>query len=419
MPRIRFNDRALAVLKPSPGKQADYWDIGMPGFGMRVSPGGGKAFTFMYEYFGEKRRLTLGRYPRLSLADAREQAQAIAGNVVRGIDPRAEAMAEKAAVTFAELADRYIELHAKPRKRSWKKDDYIIKRDLLPKFGGRKARLITRREVIAMLDRIVSRGSPVQANRTLAIMRKIYNWGMSRDLVKTNPCHGIERPAKERERDRVLSDREIRILWHGVDTGPMLAGTALALKLQLVVAQRKGEVAGAAWSEFDLPARVWTIPNERAKSGLSHRVPLSPLALDLLLSIRNLNGKSKWLFPARHGDGPISASALDHALRRGTSATRPVPKGKRRIELDDVVPHDSRRTAGSIMASLGVPRLVISKVLSHAEAGVTKIYDRHSYDDEKRSALETWGSHLESILSIDRTANATVLQMPHGGSTGA
>ena len=289
----------------------------------------------------------------------------------------------------------------------------------LPKFGSRKAGSITRREVVAVLDRIVNRGSPIQANRTLAVMRKIYNWGLSRDLVKANCCHGIERPAKERERDRVLKEHEIRILWRGVDSAAMMAGTALALKFQLVVAQRKGEVVGASWSEFDLPGRVWIIPSERTKNGLVHRVPLSPLALDLLLSIRNLNGKSKWLFPARVGDGPTTAGAIDNALRRSMSATRPTPKGKRRIKLDNVTPHDLRRTASSMMASIGVLRLVISKVLNHSESGITRPYDRHAYDDEKREALELWAGHLETILSIDRSADATVIQMPHGGSSGA
>ena len=107
MPQIKFTNRTLITLKPSLGKQTDYWDASMPGFGLRVSPAGGKAFICMYQYHGEKRRQTLGRFPSLSLADAREQAQAIAGRVAKGADPRAEAKAEKAAETFAELAERY------------------------------------------------------------------------------------------------------------------------------------------------------------------------------------------------------------------------------------------------------------------------------------------------------------------------
>jgi integrase len=164
----------------------------------------------------------------------------------------------------------------------------------------------------------------------------------------------------------------------------------LALKLQLVAGQRKGEVIGAEWDEFDFEGQVWTIPAEKAKNGMLHRVPLSPLALTVLEEIKAANGNRQtiWLFPSPRREGPITGPAVDHAMRGHRDA----------LGTGGATPHDLRRTAASHMTSIGISRLVVSKILNHAEPGVTSVYDRHSYDREKRAALDTWSARLEEIV---------------------
>ena len=151
---------ADAIRRPTSG-QVDYWDAYNAGFGFRVSAGGRRSWVLMYRHSNVKRRLTLGTYPALSLADAREQAgRALRAVQYDGADPAAHKRADRAAETFEELAQEYLERHAKREKRSWRKDLQILEKDVLPRFGKRKAKDITRRDIIAMLDNIVERGAP-------------------------------------------------------------------------------------------------------------------------------------------------------------------------------------------------------------------------------------------------------------------
>jgi integrase len=179
---------------------------------------------------------------------------------------------------------------ARPRKRSAAEDERILRKDVIPAWGRRKANDIARKDVIALLDRIIDRGSPVAANRTLAVVRRMFGWAPSRDIIPANPCSAVKAPGKETRRDRVLSADEIAALWRSLDdpATPISRPIRLALKLQLTTAQRKGEVIDAEWSEFDITEGVWTIPAANAKNGMPHRVPLSALALAVLDEVRGM-----------------------------------------------------------------------------------------------------------------------------------
>jgi integrase len=302
--------------------------------------------------------------------------------------------AERDASTIEGLAELYIELHAKKRKRSWAEDQRILGKDILPAWRNRKAKDITRRDVVALLDKIAKRGAGVQANRTLAVIRKMFNFAMGRSLLDASPCVAILAPAKENQRDRNLSQDEIRVFWEGLAQARMDEKIKLTLKLMLATAQRKGEIVNAAWTEFDLKSGWWTIPAERAKNGRAHRVPLAPIVLDLLKRAKELSGDSPFVFPSPRGGKAITGPAVDHALRVNRDCFK--ANGS---PVADFTPHDLRRTAASMMTSIKIPRLVVSKILNHVETGITAVYDRHSYDDEKRQALEAWARKLENILT--------------------
>lgn len=370
-----------------------YTEWGERGLGVRVTPNGVKTFIFKYRFDGKVRWMTLGTYPEMTLADAHE-AHADSLKILRQeIDPGAKAVAEREAErqapTVADLAAEYLEKWAKPRKRSWREDNRILKKDILPEWGRRKAKDITRRDVIRLIDGVLERGAPIMANRSLAVIRKMFNFAMSRDIVSATPCMAVQAPAPEQRRDRVLTTDEILAFWHGLEGAKMMAeGTKLALKLQLVTGQRKGEIVMADWDEIDFTDKWWTIPPEKAKNKMAHRVPLSPLALELLQAAKNIAGDSPWLFPSPQTDRHITPEAIDHALRRS---------GLEALGFS-FVPHDLRHTAASHMTGMGISRLVVSKILNHVERGVTSVYDRHSYDPEKRQALEAWGRKLKNIV---------------------
>jgi integrase len=404
---MRFTDKDIQSLKPK-AQRYDARELSGDGFAIRVSPSGEKSWVFFYSFEGRKRRMTLGSYPHLSLAEARKKHREALRTLQREIDPGLEKQNKQAdarlSSTVDDLINEYIEKWAKPRKRSWQEDERCLNKDVKPTWGKRKAKDITRRNVIDLLDKIKERGAPIQSNRTLACVRRMFNFAVERDIISTSPCVAVKAVAKENKRDRYLSVEEIRNFWLGLDapdsietteTGAikithqikMSAPIKLVLKLQLATAQRKGEIVGAEWSEFDLVANWWTIPAEKAKNGKAHRVPLSTLALELLHEIKNHSGNSRWLFPSTKNGKPIRGESIDHAVRRCTFK-----------DVKSFTPHDCRRAASSHMTSVGISRLVVSKLLNHVENSVTAVYDRHSYDAEKRAALDAWGKKLRNII---------------------
>jgi len=398
---MNITDRWLRNLKPPATGREEYHDSNLKGLGLRVTSKGAMTWAIYYRLPGNrtKRRLTLGQYPAISLADARRQGKTVLLEAARGNDPGKAKQEAKAAPTFAALAAEYLERYAS-RKKSGAEDRRMLERDVLPLWGKHKAHDIQRRDVIALLDRIVDRGAPILANRVLALVRKVFNWGINRDLVETNPCAQVKAPAKENRKDRMLTQDEIATLWRGLETAAMSDEIRLALRFILVTGQRPGEVISAEWSEFDLAGGWWSIPAAKAKNGLAHRVPLSPLGLDLLAVIGNQAGESMFLFPSPRQKQPIHINALAHALRRNSNT----------LGVDHFTPHDLRRTAASHMTSMGISRLVVSKILNHVERGVTAVYDRHSYDEEKCMALNAWGRRLHNIITGEALDNVVSIK---------
>jgi integrase len=405
---MRLTDRGIAALKPKP-QRYEVWEDGRTGLGVRVSPVGRKSWVFMYRFGGKARRMGLGTYPAVGVAEARMKHAKARVLLEKGTDPGTKEVsrkrAERAAETVADLVEEYLKKWARPRKRSAAEDERMLRKDVLPVWGARKAKDITRRDVITLLDGISERGSPIQANRTLAVIRKMFNFAISRDIVHATPVAMVKAPAKENQRDRVLSADEIRVLWQGLDSAPMSEGVKLVLKLQLVTAQRKGEIVGASLDEIDLEGKVWTIPADRAKNGQAHRVPLSDLALKLLHEAQEQADGSTWFFPSPTVDGPIGPLAINHALYKSLP----------RIGLENVTPHDLRRTAASNMTALGISRLTVSKILNHVETGVTAVYDMYGYDTEKRHALDAWCARLQEITS-GKKAESKVVSLAEAGA---
>ena len=388
MPKKRFTTRWLDTLRPTSKSQVDYFDSRTTGFGLRISSAGRKTWFCMYRHGGRLRRLTLGTYPNLPLTDARDKATDALRRAAKGADPAAEKKAGRLAETVFELAESYLEKHAKPFKRSWREDERLLQREVLTRWSNRKARDIKRRDVIELLDAIRERGAPIQANRVLALVRKMFNWGISRDLLDLNPCAQVNAPGKEHQRDRVLAEVEIREVWLAFERlAPVFGGM---FKLRLMTAQRGAELKRMRWADIELPIGWWTIPSNVTKNKLAHRVPLSHSVRDVLYELQPRTGDSEWVFPS-----PTRAGRHIVNIQKAASEVR-------KFSGVGFVPHDLRRTAASTMASIGVPRLVVGKILNHAEPGVTRVYDRHSYDEEKRDALNRWANKLGEILANDQ-----------------
>jgi integrase len=398
MPTINLNAAFVEKVKPN-GKRTDYFDESLPGFSLRVSESGVKSWCVSYRFAGKWTRYTFGTYPILLLKEARQKARDALHDVSEGMNPSTRKKIERDADTFDYLATEYLDRYSKLKKRSWQEDERLIKKEFLPVFGGMRVKDITRRDVRALLERKAV-DAPVGANRMRAALHKMFNWGITKDIVEVNPVLKIEVPTKEKARDRVLSEAEIKSVWKTLDNMPcgdkihrkVRSLSALILKMELVTAQRCGEIMGAAWSEIN--GDWWTIPAERTKNGLAHRVPLSRLALKIIEDTRQLCDKkpSQFVFPGPRGN---HIGDIQKAIRRIREATG--------IEFGS---HDLRRTAATQMTSSGIPRLTVKRILNHIEKDVTGIYDRYSYDQEKRQALEEWSKRLTLMVSDLREVNS-------------
>ncbi|SHJ23625.1 Site-specific recombinase XerD [Malonomonas rubra DSM 5091] len=402
---MRFTDRSIDLLKPK-DERYERWESGRKGFGIRVSPKGRKSWIFLYRFNGKTRRMTFGTYPKVTLAEAHLKHSEAEALLDDGIDPGQIEQEEKDRVrkapTVEDLAGEYIKKWAKPNKRSWQEDQRMLKKDVIPTLGAKRAADIKKRDVVLLLEDIYDRGAKVHANRMLALVRKMFNFAVQRDIVEFNPCLGIGKLHKEDPKDRCLSKDEIKEFWGGLDKAEGITDPVkLALRLVLVTAQRPGEVLGMHWSEID--GEWWTLPGDRTKNDEVQRVYLSSLALELL----GLPGEG-FVFPSPRTDWPIKINALAHALKR---AQTPEDKGDDpAINTKPFTPHDLRRSAATHIAEMGYSEFLIGKILNHKNKSITAVYNRHQYDNEKKQALEAWGRKLKSIIEKKQPDNVIELR---------
>jgi len=381
----RLTNKFLEKNIKAPKGQDEYYDKTFPGFAVRIGISGRKSFTLMYRYGGKAKRLTLGRYPKDSLADAKDKARNALNEVEKGNDPALikKAVKEKR-LTFKQLSDQYIERHAKRHKRTWRGDQSIIE-NKLNKWHERNADSITRQDVISVFENLVDHDKPVMANRTLALIRYLFKWGTEKGLISVSPVVNIKREP-ERERDRVLSDDEIKSLWAAF--GVMGYPFGDCFKLLLILGQRRGETAGMEKPNVNLKDALWTLPARVTKSKRSHECPLSDLAIEIIQGMPDIEGD---YFLTTTGRSPISGFSVAKAELDKLS------------KVTDWRLHDLRRTVGTNLARLGIADSTISRVLNHEEGGVTRIYKRYSYLPEKREALDMWAERLKGIISGEET----------------
>jgi integrase len=387
----RLTELTLARVTPPSTGRLELADSQLLGMSCRVTADGIKTFALRYRVDGRQRRLTLGRYPIVGLAEARRRAREALALVERGIDPASAKIEEQAARdrnTVAAVVAAYVERRLKPRTRRWADVEAMLRRDVIRAWGTRPIASITWRDVCDLIEDITGRGSPVVANRVLRHLRGLFKWAIRNDYVAVNPALAIDRPHEEKPRQRALSETEIKAVWQAFDQ--MANPFGVLGKLLLLSGQRRGEWAGASWSEIDLDRRVWEMPGDRSKTGAAHMLPLTPEVIAILETIPRIDGVGL-IFPSSRSssDRPMSgfskALATAHRLS-GTSGW---------------TWHDLRRTCRTGFARLGVTASVGERVLNHADgtrSPIAAIYDVHSYFPEMRRALELWAVEVTRIV---------------------
>src|SRR2546427_684323 len=298
--KIRLGAAVVENLKGGK-KSIAVFDEREPGFCVRVTPSGHKSYACFYRFKGRLRLFTIGEISKWSLEDARKKARDVKRDAEKGTDQGALKKQERQAETFGDVAKDFIERYSKKRKKekSWREDERMIEKFLNPHFQTVRAADVKRREVRAVLEKIAVK-TPIQANRVLAVIRKMYNWAVSEDIIDLNPISGIQSPGKPNRRDRVLTEDEIRKLWKAFDRQPSMVSDIF--KLRLLTAQRGNEIIGMSWTELDLVNQWWTIPQERKKKKLTHGVGPRNEAMKIHKGMEKGNKKLSppWFFPGRN-----------------------------------------------------------------------------------------------------------------------
>jgi integrase len=374
-------DKAKARTKPYL-----IWDATQRHLALAVRPTGVKSWKVIYSRHGRSRWLTLGSADIIGLADARIKAAEIMLAVTRdGKDPAAEKRAERGAGTFAELASKYVEQHAKKHNKSWTQADTLIRRYVLPKWGKLQAAAITRGDVKQMMARIEA---PILANQVLAAVSAIYSWGMKEEIVAANPCKLVARN-DTRARERVLADSEIPLFWNALSDIDSVRATAL--KVILLLGQRPGEVVNMrrehivdGW--WKMPGAVVPDIWPGTKNGESHDVWLSEPIRSLIPD----NGKKVGFVFAGPRGGPIGG--LDVAMRDIC----------KRLGVERATPHDLRRTFGTRVTKLKFGREAMDRLLNHRHSSkkkqdTTDVYDRHEYAEDNQHVWETVAARIMAL----------------------
>jgi integrase len=373
-----------------------FWDSEVKGFGLRVTKNGARAFILNYRAGGIERRLTIGSFPDWKVAVARAEAMRLKRLVDQGHDPMGERHEERAAPTVNDLADRYLAEHAsRKRERSRREDESLIEQWIRPTLGNRKVSDLRHTDIEKLHRKITAHGTPVRANRTAALLSKMFNLAIRWEMRSDNPATRIERNGEER-RNRYLAGDELRRLTEAL-AASRNQRAANAIRLLLLTGARRGEVLGARWDQFDLDAGVWTKPSSHTKQKREHRVPLSAPARQLLAEMRQ-SAESPFLFPTRSKSGHMEEiKAPWRTLCKAAG-------------LKGVRVHDLRHTYASVLASAGLSLPVIGALLGHTQPGTTALY-AHLFDDPLRAAAERVGA----IVTGGSTGSGEVVPLSRRG----
>lgn len=367
----RFTDQGIRSLKPKP---TPYDLTEGDGFSIRVQPSKTKTFYFVYTDAGKKQRIRIGEYGTMSLADAREKAVALHSARKRGDSIKQESK------TIDDLAGRYLKEHSEKKNtpRVYKENQRCMAVDILPFIGSMDMNKVTRKHVYDLVQRIIDRGSPIQSNKVLKVIRTMFNFGIQCGLTEINPAHMMAQQP-DREKTRVLSDKELKDHFFPFIRSKQSLSAKRCLSLILTTGQRPGECLHMQHEEID--GDWWIIPKLKTKNkhlahAADHRVFLSPLAKEIIGS----------------GAGPVFTSPVNTTVLAALLA-----RFCTRTKIDPFTPHDLRRTTATGIAELGFSQDAVDIVLGHTTGKIARTYNRYSYDKEKTEIMLAWGEKLKKV----------------------
>jgi integrase len=386
---MQFTKATVAALSLPDGRtDFVFWDDELPGFGLRLR-GNTRRFVIQYRFDGQSRRESLGDPRKVSLEDARRAARARFAKLELGVDPgadraRAKAAAAAARLTLALVSDRYVQTR-KPavRPATYAAVERDLKRHWAP-LHKRPIESIKRADIAARLGEIARDNGRVAAKRARASLSAMFSWAMREGLCETNPVIATNNPAEgAKSRERVLSDDELRVVWHACGDDDF----GRIVRLLMLTGCRREEIGGLRWDEIDPDSGVLTISGERTKNHSELRLPL-PQATLAVLPPRPENGNG-FVFGPQQG---FRAWSYYTAILNGRIA------GMEGKQLPHWRLHDLRRTTRTGLGRLGVAPHVAELAVNHVKKGMIGVYDKHRYQREIAAALALWSDHVAAIV---------------------
>lgn len=407
MTKRNLTAAAVEKIKPPTSGQEDHFDAGYPGLALRVSYGGGKAWTFFYRLRGKQARLTLGRFPAMTLAEAREAWRNAREMVAKGEPPRPKPPVD----SFDMIAEDWLK-RDQADNRTVDEVRRFIERDVKPHWTGRPFATLSKRDALDLVDAIADRGAVTLARRAHAHLHRMFKWSVGRGIIESNPMADTPKPGNGVSRDRVLSDEELRAAWKAAGATPWPFGPMF--QLLILTGARRDEIGSLRWSEID--GDVIRLSGERTKNGQPHDIPLAPEAMAIIAALPRMDG-SEFVFTTSAGreeslGGEKSISGFSRAkgLLDAAMLDELYDEQAGHAWLPAWRLHDLRRTAATGMQRLGIGLQVVEDVLGHvsgSRAGVVGVYQRYGYEKEKRIALEAWardvvGQDLGEVVPLMR-----------------
>jgi integrase len=397
---------------PLPQSRKEVPDGKITGLYLVLQPSGARSWALRYRAAGKPTKLTIGPYPAIDLATARRRAQEAIGEIAGGKDPaRAKKAAREARKAKRDADDKrldkvaasYLDRYVKREVgAAWGKEiQRQFRVEILPVLGDKPIESVSKAHIRDLLDSIVDRGSPITANRTFATLRQLFNWAIDRDLITASPMPKSA-PSPEQARDRVLSDSEIRAVWGALEQADWPFGPVG--KLLMLTGARRDEIAAGMWSEINLETKTWTLSGSRTKNGEPHEIPLSDAAIGILSDLPRIEGKPGFIFTT---NGRTSVSGFSKAKEALDTSIADI-LGDGAEPMPHWTLHDLRRTVATNLQKLGVRLEVTEAVLNHvsgSRAGIVGVYQRHTWANEKRIALNAWARRLDAIVAIETASN--------------
>jgi integrase len=403
---------------------------------LRVRPDGSKDWMFIYRFGpeGKKRKISFGSLDDLPLASARLRRNECRESIKQGIDPQllrdqreAEQEAQRQAMaahnvrlTVKELFLRWERVELSARKDGGKEVRRSFEKDVLTAIGDMAAEDVKRATIAAILDAVVERGARILARNLLGDLRQMFGFAVKRDLVENDPTSHLKRSdyGTKQERERVLSEAEIKTLRRTLPAAKMTKTNQLVLWIQLGTGCRIGEILQARWEHINLDAGTWRIPSETAKNAKEHTIALSEFALEQFKALNAITATKKnekgesvpctWVIPARQPDNHVDLKTVSKQVadrQRGDKeamSNRSANGNALALPGGKWTPHDLRRTAATMMVQLGAAPDVVEKCLNHVEQNrMKRIYQRHDYAAEMKQAWRLLGQRLDLLTRVD------------------